>query len=66
MALLTPLMDTTRAREELGWEPRCNAGEALRELLHGLHDGAGYPTPPLHANGSRLRELMQGVGARLQ
>jgi nucleoside-diphosphate-sugar epimerase len=66
MALLVPVMDTTRAREELGWEPRHGAGEALRELLDGLHEGSGFPTPPLHAGGSRLRELAQGVGARLQ
>jgi len=65
MALLTPLMDTTRAREELGWTPRHGGDEALRELLAGLHDGDGFATPPLHRGGSRLRELAQGVGARL-
>jgi nucleoside-diphosphate-sugar epimerase len=65
MALLSPIMDTTRAREELGWTPRLGGDEALRELLSGLHDGDGLPTPPLHAGGSRLRELAQGVGARL-
>ena len=65
MALLVPVMDTTRAREELGWTPRHDAGAALRELLAGLHEGAGFPTPPLQAGGSRLRELTQGVGARL-
>ncbi len=65
MALLVPVMDTTRARKELGWTPRHDAGAALRELLAGLHEGAGFPTPPLHAGGSRLRELTQGVGARL-
>jgi UDP-glucose 4-epimerase len=65
MALLTPIMDVTRAREELGWTPRHGADEALRELLAGLHEGAGFPTAPLHAGGSRLRELAQGVGARL-
>ena len=65
MALGVPIMDTTRAREELGWEPRHDGGEALLELLVGMADGDGYPTPPLHAGGSRLRELTQGVGARL-
>ena len=65
MALLTPIMDVTHAREELGWTPRHGADEALRELLAGLHEGAGFPTAPLHAGGSRLRELAQGVGARL-
>ena len=65
MALGVPVMDTSRARKELGWAPRHDAGEALLELLGGLHDGAGYPTPPLEPGGSRLRELLQGVGARL-
>ena len=65
MALGVPIMDTTRAREELGWEPRHDGGEALLELLGGMADGDGLATPPLHAGGSRLRELRQGVGARL-
>jgi nucleoside-diphosphate-sugar epimerase len=65
MALGVPIMDTTRAREELGWEPRRDGGEALLELLGGMADGDGFGTPPLHAGGSRLRELAQGVGARL-
>ena len=65
MALGVPIMDTTRAREELGWTPRYSGGEALRELLEGMSDAAGLPTPPMHPGGSRLRELLQGVGARL-
>jgi UDP-glucose 4-epimerase len=65
MALGVPIMDTTRAREELGWEPRHDGGEALLELLGGMADGDGLATPPLHAGGSRLRELAQGVGGRL-
>ena len=64
MALGVPIMDTTRAREELGWTPRHDGGEALLELVGGIGDGAGYPTPPLHPGGSRLRELLTGVGAR--
>jgi nucleoside-diphosphate-sugar epimerase len=47
MGLRTPLMDSSRARQELGWTPRISAGEALLELLQGFHDGAGLPTPPL-------------------
>lgn len=64
MALGVPLMDTTRARDELGWEPRHDGGEALLELLGGMADGDGLATPPLHAGGSRLKELAQGVGAK--
>lgn len=47
MGLQTPLMDTTRARTELGWQPRRSAGDALIELVRGFHDHAGAPTPPL-------------------
>ena len=47
LALGAPVMDTTRARTELAWQPTIGSGEALRELLAGLADGAGAPTPPL-------------------
>jgi UDP-glucose 4-epimerase len=66
LALAVPLMDTTRARRELGWEPRRTAVEALLELLGGLRDGADFPTPPLSARTTaplRARELRTGVGA---
>ncbi len=66
LALSVPLMDTTRAREELGWQPRIDAGEALLELLDGIRHGAGIDTPPLApSSGGRLRwrELRTGVGS---
>jgi UDP-glucose 4-epimerase len=47
MGLQTPLLDSTRAHEELGWQPVHSAGEALLELLRGYHAGDGAPTPPL-------------------
>ena len=65
MALGVPLMDTTRAREELGWEPRRSSGEALLDLIAGLRDGSSVDTPPLAAETSgplRIRELVTGVG----
>lgn len=67
MALAVPLMDTSRARSELGWSPKHTAGEALLELLGGMRDGAGVETPPLAPDTGgplRLRELATGVGAR--
>jgi UDP-glucose 4-epimerase len=67
MAFGVPVMDTTRARTELGWEPRKTSGEALLELLDGLNSGAGGPTPPLDADaGGRFRrkEVTTGVGTR--
>ncbi|MDQ3641923.1 MAG: NAD-dependent epimerase/dehydratase family protein, partial [Actinomycetota bacterium] len=42
-----PLLDTTRARTELGWAPGHSATEALCEFLEGIADGAGGSTPPL-------------------
>ncbi|MFN2506654.1 MAG: hypothetical protein ABR540_20990 [Acidimicrobiales bacterium] len=42
-----PLLDTTRARTELGWAPVHSATEALCEFLEGIADGAGGDTPPL-------------------
>jgi UDP-glucose 4-epimerase len=67
MALGVPLMDTERARRELGWQPRIGSLDALADLLHGLRHGEGSPTPPLdpRAGGpARLGELRSGVGAR--
>ena len=67
MGLAVPVMDTSRARRELGWEAQKSAIEALSELVDGLRDGAGFPTPPLDPRSSgplRLRELRTGVGAR--
>ena len=66
LAVQSPFMDTTRIREELGWTPRRTAVEALRDLLDGLHDGAGDQTPPLAAGQDapgRLHEVATGVGA---
>ena len=42
-----PLLDTARARVELGWTPTRSATDALCEFLEGIADGAGDATPPL-------------------
>lgn len=66
MGLEVPLMDSSRAREELGWEPRRTAVEALEDLASGLRAGAGLATPPLDAAAggpARVGELATGVGA---
>jgi nucleoside-diphosphate-sugar epimerase len=67
LALNVPLLDVSRAQDELGWHPHRTAGEALLELLAGLRAGAGAPTPPLDPDESgpaRARELAGGVGSR--
>ena len=47
MGLSVPIMDTTRAREELGWEPRHSSVEAIRDVLSGIAGAEGAPKPPL-------------------
>jgi nucleoside-diphosphate-sugar epimerase len=47
MALGTPLMNTSRARDELGWTETRSAVDALVDLFGGLGDGAGGPTAHL-------------------
>ena len=67
MGMGVPLMDAARLRNELGWTPRKRADEALLELLEGLRERAGAPTPPLApgtGGPARVRELLKGVGAR--
>jgi UDP-glucose 4-epimerase len=67
MGLAVPLMDATRARTELGWEPRRGADDALGELIAGMRERAGLDTPPLAPGTSgplRVRELLTGVGRR--
>jgi UDP-glucose 4-epimerase len=51
MALAVPLMDTTRARDVLGWRPTRDGGHALLELLDGIRTQAGSPTPTLEPGG---------------
>jgi UDP-glucose 4-epimerase len=68
MALAVPLMDSSRARSELGWSPRHGSLESLEELMRGMRAGSDYPTPPLARNTSgpfRLRELLTGIGGRV-
>jgi nucleoside-diphosphate-sugar epimerase len=64
--LRLPIMDTSRARTELGWSPRYTSREVMEEFLGGLRDGAGMSTPPLAPKvpGGRAHELRTGVGVR--
>ena len=66
MGLQVPLMDSSRAQRELGWEPRRTADEAFGELFDGLREGGDLDTPPLAAHTSgpaRIREVVTGVGS---
>jgi UDP-glucose 4-epimerase len=67
MGLAVPMMDSSRARAELGWEPRHDALSTLRELIDGMRGGAEEATPPLARATSgvaRVRELLTRVGGR--
>jgi nucleoside-diphosphate-sugar epimerase len=66
LALDLPLLDTRRAREELGWTPRHDAVDAVREFVDGLVHGRGAPTPPLAPDSParRVREFASRIGGR--
>ena len=49
MALGVPVMDTSRARDELGWTPKVSAVDALAELLSGIPVRSTGETPVLAA-----------------
>ncbi|MDQ4068352.1 MAG: NAD-dependent epimerase/dehydratase family protein [Actinomycetota bacterium] len=53
LAVGVPVLDSTRARTELGWQPTRTSGQALVELLEGLADRAWGPTPALARDGWR-------------
>jgi UDP-glucose 4-epimerase len=65
LALSVPLMDCSRAERELGWRATHTAEDALLELLDGLRQRSGAPTPPLAPDAGgrgRVGELASGVG----
>ena len=46
-ALRLPVLDSTRAREALGWQPRHTALEAVSQAVQGMAERAGSDLPPL-------------------
>jgi nucleoside-diphosphate-sugar epimerase len=67
LARQVPIMDTTRARTELGWTPQFSADETLLEVIRGLKTASGLDTPPLSPKTGgrfRIREILTGVGGR--
>lgn len=65
LAMAAPIMDTGRARRELGWSESHTAVEAVGELLEGIRRGAGLDTPPLSPSTGgpfRVKEFTTGVG----
>lgn len=67
LALGVPTMDTGRAREQLAWEPAIDSLQALDDLMRGMRNAEGAPTPPLEPKaGGPLRagEFATGVGQK--
>jgi UDP-glucose 4-epimerase len=64
LATRAPLLDTTRARTELGWSPTVSATAALVETVDAMARGAGAPTPVLRPRPSvpgRLAEVARAL-----
>jgi UDP-glucose 4-epimerase len=59
-----PLMDSARARTELGWMPRRTATEALEELMRGMRERPARrrPLSPEAGGPGRAQEVRSGVG----
>jgi len=67
MALAVPLMDSSRAQDQLGWVPAHSAIDTFTELLAGMRSGSDLDTPPLARGTSgpgRIREILTGIGKR--
>ena len=47
MGFALPLLDTTRAQQELGWTPTHDAVSVFREVVEGMRDAASGSTPVL-------------------
>ena len=66
---LGPVMDTTRARRDLGWIPKHSAGDALLETVEAMGAGRGGGSPVLRPRATgparvleAVRALVPGVG----
>jgi UDP-glucose 4-epimerase len=69
--LRLPLMDTSRARKELGWSPEYTSRQAIEAFLLGLRNRAGMATSPLAPGGmggssEPVEEEWAGSVARLR
>ena len=63
MARAAPVMDTNRARAELGWSPRVDSVSAIREVLHGMAAAGGVPESPAMRPRSRWTRAEPRAGA---
>ena len=64
LAVRGPLMDLTRAREELGWVPAVTATDALLAVVRAMGAGRGGGSPVLRPRATGIRrvgEVLQAV-----
>ncbi|MFS8099047.1 NAD-dependent epimerase/dehydratase family protein [Lentzea alba] len=47
LALTSPLLDASRARDELGWKPQFDAQETLQALIRGIGEGRDVQASPV-------------------
>ena len=61
MAFSVPLLDCSKARDELDWQPTIDARAALVEAISGMTSGSGGPSPALRRRKLRdqLTELLR-------
>lgn len=67
LAFATPLLDTYRARDELGWGPGMDGPGVLRETVRGMRDRASAASPPMRKRtaADRMSSIKRGfVGRR--
>ena len=67
LAIASPLLDTSRARDVLGWQPQHRADDALAAFVEAVATSQGMPTPPLDPASSgpaRSSEIATGIGGR--
>lgn len=64
LAAAAPLMDTARAREQLGWQPRRDGRETLHELLDGIAAQAGTASPAMRQSPGSARRLLESFPDR--
>ena len=63
IAVKGPLMDTTRARRELGWTPTHSAGDALVETVDAMSAGSGGGAPVLRPRATGPARVLEAVRA---
>jgi nucleoside-diphosphate-sugar epimerase len=67
LAIESPIMDTSKAMDELGWYPSLSSIDAFQDLIKGLSNKGGVRTPPLDPRTSgpfRIKELGTGMGGQ--